>query len=397
MIRLKKLNEYILQWQKKFNKKFPYKIFSCELVNAKSPIPLYCEKHGWFWVSVNNLLKGEGCKFCKREEKLIQHKKEYEKKFIEQAKIIHNDFYDYSKVEYIKNSVNVHIICPIHGEFLQTPNNHLQGKGCQLCAIEKNGFSKRLSQEEAIEKAKKSHIGENYIYDRFIYNGRHSNCLITCPIHGDFSIEYGAFVDGEGCPICGRNKANMNRRNKSNDVLKLCKVNNPKGYGFDNFIYYGMDKKSLFTCKKHGDFLCTPAHFISGRGCPECKNSKMENELCQYFNDNGIKYIQQYVIEKDRRYRYDFYMPYKNLIIECQGEQHFYPVDFSHNNRGKDELFDIFDKQKDRDIKKYNLAINNGYSIVYYINRDFFKDRKLVIDDEFYNDKVIIEEKYKLL
>ena len=397
MAKLKKFNEYILMWQKKFNKKFPYKIFSCELINAKKPIPFYCERHGWFWMSINNLLKGEKCKFCKKVKKSIQHRKEYGKKFIEMAKVIHNNFYDYSKVSYVKNSIDVRIICPIHGEFLQTPNNHLQGKGCQICALEKNGFRKRLSQEEALEKAKMSHNGENYLFDRFIYNGRHSKCVITCPIHSDFSIEYGAFIGGEGCPICGRDKAHISRRNKSYDVLKRCKDNNPKGYYFDNFIYHGMDKKSLFTCKKHGDFPCTPAHFIAGSGCPKCNNSKMENELSQYFDDNRIYYIQQYIIGCDKRYKYDFYLPNNNIIIECQGEQHFYPVDFSHKNKDKDELSDIFDKQIDRDIKKYNLAINNGYRIIYYINRNFFKDRKLVINNEFYYDKEIIDDKEQLL
>ena len=53
--------------------------------------------------------------------------------FIKQAKIIHGDKYDYSKCEYNGAHVKVCIICPIHGEFWQTPHSHLKGSGCPKC------------------------------------------------------------------------------------------------------------------------------------------------------------------------------------------------------------------------------------------------------------------------
>lgn len=57
--------------------------------------------------------------------------------FIEKARQIHGDKYDYSKVEYVNNKTNVCIICPEHGEFWQTPHNHLKGKGCPICSESK--------------------------------------------------------------------------------------------------------------------------------------------------------------------------------------------------------------------------------------------------------------------
>ena len=54
-------------------------------------------------------------------------------KFIEKCNIIHNNKYDYSKVEYIKNTNKVCIICPEHGEFWQTPKDHLNKRGCPVC------------------------------------------------------------------------------------------------------------------------------------------------------------------------------------------------------------------------------------------------------------------------
>ena len=46
--------------------------------------------------------------------------------FISKSKLIHGDKYDYSKVEYVNNHSKVSIICPRHGEFWQTPANHLK-------------------------------------------------------------------------------------------------------------------------------------------------------------------------------------------------------------------------------------------------------------------------------
>ena len=58
--------------------------------------------------------------------------------FVEKAKRVHGDKYDYSKVEYKRNNKKVCIICPIHGEFWQTPSCHLQGQGCNSCGLESN-------------------------------------------------------------------------------------------------------------------------------------------------------------------------------------------------------------------------------------------------------------------
>ena len=59
------------------------------------------------------------------------------KKTIETFKIeaneIHNNRYDYSKVDYINNQTKVIIVCKIHGDFYQIPSSHLSGSGCPHC------------------------------------------------------------------------------------------------------------------------------------------------------------------------------------------------------------------------------------------------------------------------
>ena len=55
------------------------------------------------------------------------------KEFIDRANIIHNFKYNYSKIEYKNYEIKINIICPIHGEFQQSPHHHLNGNGCRKC------------------------------------------------------------------------------------------------------------------------------------------------------------------------------------------------------------------------------------------------------------------------
>lgn len=92
--------------------------------------------------------------------------------FIRLAKEIHGDKYDYSKSEYSLWKNDVIIICPIHGEFSQSPQLHIGRKnGCPKCrwekrnktCIEKYGVenpfaSKDIMTESVIEKQKESRL-----------------------------------------------------------------------------------------------------------------------------------------------------------------------------------------------------------------------------------------------
>jgi hypothetical protein len=96
--------------------------------NSSTKIIIICKIHGEFLQIPNKHLSKSGCIECGKKNKLTLEK------FIEKAQKIHNDKYDYSKVNYINWKTNIIIICKIHGEFQQQPNSHLQGKGCNKCA-----------------------------------------------------------------------------------------------------------------------------------------------------------------------------------------------------------------------------------------------------------------------
>ncbi|MBP3707958.1 MAG: hypothetical protein J6J36_05055 [Clostridia bacterium] len=84
------------------------------------------EEHGEFWQTPHHHLNGCGCKKCSKNYMDTDM-------FIKKSKYIHNNKYDYSKTEYINSQNKVCIICPEHGEFWQTPSEHLNGAGCPKC------------------------------------------------------------------------------------------------------------------------------------------------------------------------------------------------------------------------------------------------------------------------
>lgn len=93
-----------------------------------------CPEHGDFLVEpANAIYHHSGCPLC-APKKISKKKTLTTEQFIEKAKKIHKDRYDYSLVEYVNSQTKVKIICQKHGIFEQTPNNHLKGCNCPKCA-----------------------------------------------------------------------------------------------------------------------------------------------------------------------------------------------------------------------------------------------------------------------
>ena len=121
--------------------------------------------------------------------------------FIERANKIHGNKYDYSKVKYVNNSTKICIICPEHGEFWQTPSNHLAGKGCIKCRHVKVGNIRRKTLKSFIDEAKSIH-GNKYDYSKMDYITAEKKVCIICPEHGEFWQNPSSHLNGAGCPKC---------------------------------------------------------------------------------------------------------------------------------------------------------------------------------------------------
>lgn len=124
------------------------------------------------------------------------------KEFIERAKSVHGDIYDYEEVNYITSQIKIKILCKLHGLFEQTPNNHLRGQNCPECGELIRANNRTKSTKTFIKESKEIH-GTMYSYDLVKYTGQTNNVKIICPKHGVFEQLPYNHLYGKGCHKCG--------------------------------------------------------------------------------------------------------------------------------------------------------------------------------------------------
>ena len=313
--------EFIESAKKIHGDKYDYSKVKYDL--AKKPVIIVCPIHGEFKQTPLNHLKGAGCKKCSGTSRSSTDE------FIDNAKKIHGDKYDYSKVYYVNNKTKVKIICPIHGEFEQKPNTHLNGSGCYFCGKSLAGDKIKSDSETFIELARKVH-GEKYDYSKVDYKSAKSLVKIICPTHGEFEQIASYHLSGNGCKKCG----SRNIPYSSEEYIEAAKKIHGDRYKYDDLNYVNAQTPVEITCKKHGNFLQKPSYHLSGQGCPKCNESKGHTFLRKILMSNGIIFNEEKKFEDctnnfEGRYcvklPFDFYIPSKNTIIEYDGVQHYVP------------------------------------------------------------------------
>ena len=298
-------------------------------------------------------------------------KKLSKQEFIERAKQIHGDKYNYSKVEYVNNRTKVCIICPEHGEFYQKPEIHLMGCGCSICKSEKIKKDKTTPFENFVENANKIH-NNKYVYHKECYTKITNKTKITCPIHGDFWQEARSHLNGFGCKKCTHLYMD-----KQIFITKANIIHNNK-YDYSKTDYVNAKTKVCIICPEHGEFWQTPDKHISGKqGCPKCSQSHLEKEVMSFLIENNIRYEYQKKFDWLGKQSLDFYLPDYNIGIECQGIQHFVPIDFS--NKGDEWSKKNFEKIKIFDKLKKEKSKENNVNIEYVDYKDNVKNKLLII------------------
>ncbi len=141
---------------------------------------------------------------------------------LEKFRRIHGNKYDYSKFIYngfLKKSI---IMCEKHGEFLQTPENHLKSRGCQRC-----GNESRIRRDSKINNYAKIFVDKlKCIYqDRFDYSlveytGQRNKVKLICSLHGEFTQIPADLLSGHNCQKCGRSSISKSKRRGSPEQVK---------------------------------------------------------------------------------------------------------------------------------------------------------------------------------
>ena len=390
------------------------------ITSTSDKITIVCPKHGEFVKTVNNHLHGQGCPQCKKECRVKNEKNE----FLKMADELHKGKYDYSKVEYINNHTKVCIICPIHGEFWQTPSSHInQGCGCPKCANKNKTLEEILNKckeihgdkydysliespnmakvqkikcnrcgrifeidlnahihakrgckycnhrsyayttEEFIERAKEIY-GDKYDYSKVNYVNKKTLVCIVCPKHGEFWQTPGHFLRGQACKKCS-NK--LFKLNKEIFIERSNNIHNNK-YDYSKVDYKTVEDKVCIVCPLHGEFWQTPHSHMSGVGCPKCheENNINESRLFDIIKEKyGDEVIGQYRVEWLSGQTIDIYIPSKKIGIEYQGIQHFQPIKYFGGIKK-------YEYTVRKDKEKFEKCKNNGVKLFY-----FSKEKKI--------------------
>jgi G:T-mismatch repair DNA endonuclease (very short patch repair protein) len=158
---------------------------------VQTPIEIICPEHGPFMQTPMSHTQGRGCQQCGAKQCVRRKNTAW---FIERARSVHGDRYDYSQVKYVRTIDPVTIICVTHGAFTQKAADHLAGNGCQACA----GIVK-IERDTFVQRSNEAH-NSKYTYGEF--NGLRCKAEITCPVHGVFMQTAREHQAGHGCPDC---------------------------------------------------------------------------------------------------------------------------------------------------------------------------------------------------
>jgi very-short-patch-repair endonuclease/uncharacterized protein YbaR (Trm112 family) len=265
---------------------------------------------------------------------------------IHNAKLVHGDKYDYSKTIYENDKSKLIIICPIHGEFYQSYNDHVVSyHECPECKdkvklIQKSNEEVRLKSKENFFSRMKEIYNDFYDLSEFEYVNTNTDGKLICPIHGEFYK----------CP----NKL-INRR-------QSC---------------------AKCTANKH--------------------TSRNELMIEEFLNANSIKFtrnkenlFEECISRKGNYLDFDFYIEDKNILIEFDGSQHF-------KTKFNNTVNDLEDTH-DRDIRRNSWALDRDVIFIrfsYQLTLTKLEQylRKIIIDEEYtiYDERVYVSKDHRLL
>lgn len=293
--------------------------------------------------------------------------------------------------EYKGKNTKILFKCNVCGHEWKTRPDHItSGNGCPKCRDIKNHNKYAKTHEQFISELKEKGILDKIeILEEYYAND--VPIIVRCKKCGyEWKTTPLRLLQNRLCKKCA-----IESKKKSNIQFIL----DLKEKGILESIlpleeYKGCKERILFKCLKCGkEWMATPDNILQYKGCPNCLQSSLENDIENILKEKNIEYIKQYcpnfLNNGKSHLRLDFYLPKYNIAIECQGEQHFKPIEFWGGNKGLEE-------QIERDERKFNLCESNGLNILYYttievpkfFNHEYFdKNKMLKVLNGFANSK----------
>lgn len=339
-------------------------------VSAHIKVKIGCHRHAsWFSQTPGSHLFGCGCPICGRESILAIKKERAKNKFSSCANEIHGWKYDYSKVVYEKAKSHVEIVCPIHGSFFQTPDQHLHGAGCKECGKLKCADSNRSSRDEFIKKATEVH-GDRYDYSSVDYVRSVDPVSILCKIHNNvFMQSPNSHLTGRGCPTCASYNRSIAQMDTIQEFIRKATEVHEDKYDYSQVDYVRSTDKIKIRCKIHDYvFEQTPGNHLAGKRCRKCASTMSKAELEVY---EFVKSLDPDAVSGDRQLL-------KPLELDVISHKNKFAIEFNGlywHSSGSVETDRSFEKKH---IEKTDAIEDIGYTVFHVFENEWNEHRPIV-------------------
>lgn len=160
-------------------------------------------------------------------------------------------------------------------------------------------------------------------------------------------------------------KINVKLNIDLDDFIAKANKTHADRYDYSHLTKIPTKQRIMLHCKKHGRFKVRAFLHLTGSGCKRCGTSKGENIIAAFLTNNHIPFSPEHSFE-GYSYRYDFYVPKANLLIEHHGEQHYRPVKKFGGKR-------TFLAGQARDKHKVQIAKEKGINLLVVNYQDLAK------------------------
>lgn len=350
-------SEFVEKATQMHNGKYDYS--QTVYVNSRTKVTIICPQHGPFEQLPSSHLQGNGCPKCARiwsdahKQNLKMSSRRSRgmttEEWIERAKQVHGDKYDYSQTVYVNQRTNVKIICPVHGLFEQKADSHIRGNGCRLCGLESEKRKGVHSWSDEQREKTRATCLERYGAARYLDSDAGKSRMAEVRETPEFRQKMKDIIS-------------------SDDVQEKTHQTCLDRYG----VPFPMQLEE--TVVKVGD-----TKRKNGTWSKSKSEEKMYQFLCDRFGKDDVK--RQY--RQDARYPFhcDFYIPSRDLFIELNATWlhggHWFdetnPDDVQQlqlwkdlEQQGKRFYGVAIDVWTVRDVKKRKMAEENGLNYLVF-------------------------------
>lgn len=289
--------------------------------------------------------------------------------FIAKVEAIYGDALDLSEVYYIDRDTDVIVTCKLcKTRFVKKPRYFYEKRKyiCPTCSAISDAKRKLKTTETFINEAINVH-GDKYDYSFVEYAYCTKKVSIKCNKCGfTFDQKPAHHLSGSGCLNCNRIRQGDRKRLTKEQFIQRAIEDHGDKYDYRDVAYVDSKHKVKVVCKSCGKtYSVRPDAHMSGTGCKCQIESQGEKAIKKVLDERGIRYKQEKTFEgckRQRKLRYDFYLPDNNTLIEYDGRQHFYP--FYAEGMSKKKAQRVLDLQIESDRIKTEFAKNNGINLI---------------------------------